>query len=183
MNVTFSAPITNCVAANGSFGTMSLGASRVPPQRIIRLPSPPMRTFAIDPHKLEELLNYCIDFAKQMIESHGAFHPFGAVIVSSGTLNAVGADVGEEHPHGAKVFQFLQRAMRAQFEKGEIIAASIAADVNIPPDYQPVYSDGVRVLMECAGYSRYIYLPYRISNGKGEYGEFISVDVPATICA
>ena len=63
--------------------------------------------FTVDPHKLEELLNYCLGFARQMVESHGAFHPFGAVIVSSGTLNAVGADIGAEHPHGAAVFQFL----------------------------------------------------------------------------
>jgi hypothetical protein len=141
-----------------------------------------MSTFAIDPHKLEELLNYCVGFAKQMVESHGAFHPFGAVIVSGGTLNAVGADIGEEHPQGAAVFQFLQSAMRAQFQKREILAASIATDVNIPPQYQPVYPDGIRVLLECAGFSRYIYLPYRVSGGRAEYGEFIPVDVPASIC-
>ena len=141
-----------------------------------------MPEFAIDPHKLEELLNYCIGFAKQMIESHGAFHPFGAVITSAGTLNAVGADIGEEYPHGAAVFQFLQGAMRGRFQKREIIAASIATDVNIPPQYEPVYPDGVRVLLECEGFSRFIYLPYRISNSGVEYGEFIPVDVPASIC-
>lgn len=141
-----------------------------------------MRDFAVDPHKLEELLNYCIGFAKQMVESHGAFHPFGAVIVSAGTLNAVGADVGEEHPHGATVFEFLQSAMRAQFQKREIIAASIATDVNIPPQYQPVYPDGIRVLLECTGYSRYVYLPYRVSGDSVEYDEFFSVEVPASIC-
>jgi len=141
-----------------------------------------MSPFSIDPHQLEELLNYCIGFAKQMVESHGAFHPFGAVIVPGGTLNAVGADIGEEDPHGAAVFQFLQSAMRARFQKHEVIAASIAANVNIPPQYQPIYPDGIRVLLECSGYSRYIYLPYRVSNGKAEYGEFIPVDVPESIC-
>lgn len=141
-----------------------------------------MNTFVIDPHKLEELLNYCLEFAKQMVESHGAFHPFGAVIVSDGTLTAVGADIGEEHPHGADVFRFLQSAMHSQFQKREIVAASIATDVNIPAQYQPPFSDGIRVLLECAGYSRYIYVPYRISSGRAEYGEFIPVDVPASIC-
>src|SRR5262245_55696821 len=121
-----------------------------------------MPTFAIDPHKVEELLNYCVGFAKQMVENHGAFHPFGAVIVSDGKLTAVGADIGEEHPHGADVFHFLQSAMRAQFQKREIIAAAIATDVNIPRQYQSPFPDGIRVLLECAGYSRYIYLPYRI---------------------
>ena len=149
---------------------------------MVPYPSQLMTGFVIDPHKLEELLNYCTSFAKQMVESHGAFHPFGAVIVSAGTLNAVGADVGDEHPHGATVFEFLQSAMRTQFRKREIIAASIAADVNIPPEYQPVYPDGIRVLLECAGYARYIYLPYRVSSGGVEYGELFSVEVPASIC-
>ena len=67
-----------------------------------------MTTFAIDPHKLEELLNYCLAFAKQMVEAHGAFHPFGATLVPGGTVTAVGADIGEEHPKGADVFRFLQ---------------------------------------------------------------------------
>jgi hypothetical protein len=142
-----------------------------------------MSTFAIDPHRLEELLNYCVGFAKQMVESHGAFHPFGAVVVSSGTVTAVGADIGDEHPNGADVFRFLQSAMRSQFLKREIVAAGVAVDVNIPPQYQPPFPDGIRVLLECAGYSRYIYLPYRVSSGKAEYGEFIQVDVPASICA
>lgn len=141
-----------------------------------------MATFTVDPHKLEELLNYCLGFAKQMVENHGAFHPFGAVLASSGTVTAVAADIGQEHPNGQELFRVLHSAMRAQFQKREISAASIATDVNIPPQYQPAYRDGIRVLLECPGYSRYIYLPYRILGGKAEYGEFIPVDVPASIC-
>src|ERR1043165_1905441 len=141
-----------------------------------------MTAFPIDPHKLEELLNYCLEFAKQMVERHGAFHPFGAVLVPGGTVTAVGADIGEEHPNGADVFRFLQSAMRSQFQKTEIVAAGIATDVNIPPQYHPPFPDGIRVLLECAGYSRYIYLPYRISSGRTEYADFIPVDVPASIC-
>jgi hypothetical protein len=141
-----------------------------------------MTTFAIDPHKLEKLLNYCLGFAKQMVGSHGAFHPFGAVIMSDGTLTAVGADIGEEHPRGADVYCFLQSTMHSQFQKGEIAAVGIATEVNIPQQYQPPFPDGIRVLLECAGYSRYIYVPYRIASGRAEYGEFIPVDVPASIC-
>jgi hypothetical protein len=141
-----------------------------------------MTTFAVDPHKLEELLNYCLGFATQMVESHGVFHPFGAVLVLDGTVTAVGADIGEEHPNGAEVFLFLQSAMHSQFQEGEIVAAAIATDVNIPPQYQPPFPDGIRVLLECAGFSRFVYLPYRGAHGSAEYGELIPVDVPASIC-
>lgn len=141
-----------------------------------------MATFSIDPHKLEELLNYCLGFAKQMVEAHGAFHPFGAVLVPDGTVTAVGADLGEEYPKGAQVFLFLQKIMCAQFKNGEIVAAAIATDVNIPAQYQSPFPDGIRVLLECAGYSRFIYLPYRVSSGSATYGEFFPVDVSASIC-
>ena len=141
-----------------------------------------MSTFSVDPSKLEELLNCCLGFAKHLVESHGAFHPFGAMLLSSGTVTAVGASIGEEHPHGAAVFQFLQNTMRAKFQKREIVAASIATDVNIPPEYEPYFPDGIRVLLECPGYSRFIYLPYLVTDGRAEYGEFIPIDAPASIC-
>jgi hypothetical protein len=140
-----------------------------------------MTTFAIDPHKLEELLNYYTGFAKQMVQAHGEFHPFGAVIVSSGQLTAVGGHTGDEHPKGAEVYSLLQGAMKAQFSKREIIAGAIAANVDIPAQFKPPFPDGIRVLLECSGFSRYIYLPYRISSGRVDYGEFISVDVSPTI--
>jgi hypothetical protein len=104
------------------------------------------------------------------------------VLLSSGTVTSVGADIGEEYPNGADVFRFFHGSMRARFQNREIVAASIAADVNIPPQYQPTFPDGIRVLLECPGYSRYVYLPYRVSVGKAEYGVFIPVDVPASIC-
>lgn len=141
-----------------------------------------MTTFSVDPHKLEELLNYCLGFAKKMLEAHGEFYPFGAVLVPNGTVTAVGAHVGDEHPTGAEVFRFLHSALHSQFQNKEIVAAAIATNVNIPPQYQPAFPDGIRVQLECRGYSRYVYLPYRVSAGRPEYGEFIPVDVPASIC-
>jgi hypothetical protein len=141
-----------------------------------------MPTFTIDPRKLEELLNYCTGFAKQMIEGHGEFHPFGAVINSSGQITAVGAHIGEELPKGAELYSFLQSSMKSQFLKREIIACAIAANVNIPTQFQSPFPDGIRVFLECAGYSRFIYLPYQISDGKVNYADFISVDVRPMIC-
>ena len=72
--------------------------------------------------------------------------------------------------------------MRSQFLKNEIIGAAIAANVNVPPQYQPPFPDGIRVLLECSGYSRFIYLPYRLSNQGVRYGEFITVEVNPSIC-
>src|SRR5262249_1860263 len=122
-----------------------------------------MPAFSVDPHRLEELLMYCLNFARQMLQSHGAFHPFGAVLGADEKVAAVGGYTGEEHPKGAEVFLLLQGAMKAQFEEKKIVAAAIAADVNIPSQYQSPFPDGIRVLLEADGYSRYFYLPYRVS--------------------
>lgn len=117
-----------------------------------------------------------------MIRENGEFHPFGAAIASSGQLMAVGADVGGEIPEEADLYGFLQNSLKSQFLNGEIVACAIAANVNLPAQLESQFPDGIRVLVECAGFSRFNYLPYAISGDRVEYGEFISVDVPATIC-
>ena len=147
-----------------------------------------MPELAVDPHKLEELLNYCTEFAKQMLSSHGEFHPFGATLSPSGEIGAVGASNGEEFPPGAELAQVLIDAFREQFESGKIIAAALAANVDIPSQFESGFADGVRVTMECKEYSRHFYLPYRcpqqgilgrLSRKTPEicYGELFSVEV------
>jgi hypothetical protein len=142
-----------------------------------------MTTFSVDAERLEKLLEYCLGFAKQMIEAHGEFHPFGAVIDSQGQHVAVGAHTGKELPPGAEVYSLLQNSMKAQFLKKEILATAIAANVNIPAQFNPPCPDGIRVHLECAGFSWLFYLPYRISNGQVEYAEFITADVGPAVCS
>lgn len=147
-----------------------------------------MTDLAVDPHKLEELLNYCTDFAKQMLSSHGEFHPFGATLSTDGEVVAVGGSTGEEFPPGAELAQVLIDAFRQQFAADKITAAALAANVDIPAQFEPEYSDGIRVTMECEGYSRHFYLPYRcaeqglfgkLRGRKAEisYGELFSVEI------
>jgi hypothetical protein len=119
-----------------------------------------MPDLTVDPKLLEQLLNYCVDFAKQMLEKQGEFTPFGATLLSDGTRSGVGGYVGES-AKGREIYELLQQGMRGQFDKGEIRAAALAADVNIPATYQPAFPDGIRVLLECKGYARFLYLPYR----------------------
>lgn len=147
-----------------------------------------MQEFSVDPHRLTELLEYCMDFAKMMLGKCGEFHPFGAVIQANDSFGAVGAYTGENFPHGQELFQLLLDSFKQQFQKGEIKAAAIAANVNIPKEFEPSYPDGIRVWIECAGYSRMVYIPYSIAERslferltrrkrRVTYGEMIPVDV------
>lgn len=121
-------------------------------------------------------MNYCTDFAKQMIQKHGEFYPFGAVITSGGQLTAVGAHTGEEPPDTVALLLLLWRTLQSQYQKREIVACAVAADVNIPAQYHPQFRDGIRVLVECAEFSRFHYFPYQISGDSVSYGDMIPVD-------
>lgn len=149
-------------------------------------------SFSIDPHRLEELLTYCLDFAKQMLDKNGEFYPFGASISADGEFSAAGFYNGEEHPSAQEVFLGLHSGFKYRFEKGEIIAAAIALNANIPPEFQAPFPDGIRVEIECRGYARYFYVPYRITKpsylatifGRKpqiEYRDIIPVDVLASM--
>ena len=148
--------------------------------------------FSIDPHRLEELLTYCIGFAQEMLTRCGEFFPFGAVIKQGGEFAAVGGDVGKEHPPSQEVYQFLHGAFQRDFLEGKIEAAALAANVDIPAQFSPPYPDGIRILIECRGYARMFYVPYALKKpsllgkilrrrGTLKIEEAISVDVPPSL--
>jgi hypothetical protein len=61
-----------------------------------------------DPREvMNELLDACLPFARQMIEQHGEFHPFGASMTPDGTLHLDGVDPGKEFPPGQDVVELL----------------------------------------------------------------------------
>jgi len=105
---------------------------------------------------------HCADFAKTMLENSGTFYPFGAEIRADGQLHAIGGYNGEEHPVPTKIYKLLADAFLSQAREGNIIAAALAANVNIPAEYEPPWSDGIRVWLEGKGFARFIYFPYRM---------------------
>src|SRR5215469_10075448 len=119
-----------------------------------------MHNSSVDPRLLEQALTYSLDFGKQMIQRKGDFYAFRAVIDSEGKFQAVGADLGEEHPKREVVYKSLRNSLRQRFQEKSIIASAIAVHVDIPRQYSPKYTDGIRVHLEASGYSRFIYLPY-----------------------
>ena len=103
----------------------------------------------------------CIEFGKTMLEDSGTFYPFGAEIRSDGQLQAIGGYNGEEHPDPREIYKLLAQSFAAKAKSGEILAAGLAANVDIPAEYEPPYRDGLRVWLEGEGFARFIYVPYR----------------------
>ena len=115
------------------------------------------------PEQLHAAFSYCMDFARHMLEDSGESHPFGAKVDESGQVGAVGGLIeGEEHPKGQDVYALLMQRLRAELADGRSVAIAVAANVNIPDQYSPRHKDGLRVTLESAGYSRFIYVPYRL---------------------
>ena len=114
------------------------------------------------PEKLHELLTYCIDFGKTMLTNSGDFHPFGATLGPDGKVTAVGGHNGEERPAPQDLYRLLGEAFTSSASEGSISAAALAANVNIPNEYESPSRDGIRVLLESKDFSRFVYIPYSI---------------------
>jgi hypothetical protein len=146
----------------------------------------------MDPHTLTALLVSVTDFAKLMIGKAGEFYPFGGFLAADGRVHQLAIHAGQEHPERQEVYRQVEDALRKVVTTGEASAIAVVADVNIPPAFQPAFPDGIRVLVEALGYSRFFYLPYSrpkqgfLSLGRKSeptYAEFISVEAPARFFA
>lgn len=115
------------------------------------------------PQQLHEMLTYCINFSRTMLERTGDFYPFGATLSPQGVVAAVGGYDGEERPKPIDIYKLLGSAFSAGAKKHEYLGVALAANVNIPPMYTPKFPDGLRVHMESPGYARFIYVPYSVS--------------------
>lgn len=140
---------------------------------------------AASPEQLTALVTYCTDFARTMLERAGDFYPFGASISPDGTLGGVGGYNGQERPSPQEIYKLLAESLTASALAGNVSAAALAANVNIPAEYSPGSPDGLRVHLEADGFSRFIYVPYRITKqgllrkkSVVEFGESFAVEIP-----
>lgn len=139
----------------------------------------------VGPESLSSMLTSCLGFASQMLEDSGAFYPFAAVVQHDGIIGQVGFWNGEEHPSPGEIYAQAVEALQNKAASGEILAAALAVNVDIPSEFSPAYPDGIRVQVESADYSRLVYLPYRISRvgllrrtNRLEAGEMFAVEAP-----
>jgi hypothetical protein len=114
---------------------------------------------------LDELLLYCMNFARTRLAQAGDFYPFGATLTPDGQLRdapACPGAPGGAPPRPHEVYDFLVGLLKAGAGEGRFLGMALAANVNIPEQFKPAAPDGIRVLIETRGYARYVYVPYRI---------------------
>jgi hypothetical protein len=110
-----------------------------------------------------ELLAYCMDFTQTMLRDSGEFYPFGAVLSPEETVVAIGGDDGNEHPKPQEIYQLLTRAFVSEAKSGKILGAALAANVNVPEQYESRSRDALRVRLETEGFACLVYVPYEIT--------------------
>lgn len=115
------------------------------------------------PAPLQELLGYCLEFAKTMLSEAGGFYPFGAKLSLEGKIVAVDGHNGNERPSPQAVKQLLLRTFACEAQSGNITGAALAANVNLPERYVSRSRDAIRIRLEAAGLARFVYVPYEIA--------------------
>jgi hypothetical protein len=126
--------------------------------------------------EMDAMLDALLPFAQQMIAKHGEFYPFAAALDSSGELQMVAGNTGEEHPDSSELIDLLIEGLSQQASSGEIRAAGVCADVRVTPPGSGDVTDAIRVAIEHAGSEPVeVFLPYASRKFRGaEYGELFA---------
>ena len=110
---------------------------------------------------LNRLLNELLPFAKQMLDKHDEFYPFGGYVDAGGGIGHIGAWTGSEHPPSQEVLDASVRGLRAMAERGEIRASAIVVDVLTVPPGESEKRDAISVRLEHEnGEAVVVFVPY-----------------------
>jgi len=128
--------------------------------------------------EIQEILNFLLPFAEQMLNEHGEFYPYAAAVDSEGELSAVGAQVDEsESPDVGEVLLALHEGLRAQAAEGSIRASGIAADVTLTDPDSGDTTDAVQVELDHAEAEPVdVFVPYETESGGIKFGELVAAE-------
>jgi len=120
----------------------------------------------------EEIMNALLPFAKQMLEQHGEFFPFGGTMKSNGEITYTAGYDGREPPPSVDVIKLLKDGFRSGARSGQYKATALVYDVRVVLPSSGQKSDAVAVALDHRdSYSVVVYFPYQIASGKVLFGE------------
>ena len=128
--------------------------------------------------EIQELLNFLLPHAEQMLNEHGEFYPYAAALGADGELSAVGADVDDEGaPDVGEVLLALHQGLREQAAEGAIRASGIAADVTLTDPDSGETTDAVQVELDHAEADAVdIFVPYETEGEGIKFGELVAAE-------
>ena len=133
--------------------------------------------------EIQQLLNYLLPFAEQMLSSHGEFYPYAATMDAGGEVQAVSA-AGDEQPDVGELLTALHAELREQAAEGTIRASGIAADVTLTDPDSGEVMDAVQLELDHAETEAVdVYVPYTSGDDDDgiKFGELVAAPGQAPI--
>ena len=131
--------------------------------------------------EIEQLLNYLLPFAEQMLSKHGEFYPYAATMDAGGEVQAVSA-APDEQPDVGDLLLTLHAELREQASRGAIRASGIAADVTLTDPDSGKVMDAVQLELDHAETDAVdVYVPYETEDDGIKFGELVAAAGQAPI--
>lgn len=109
-----------------------------------------------------DLLDALLPFGQQMLNKHGEFYPYAAVVGGEGAVTLVAGHLGEERPQPTELLEFLLQALRKQVVEEECRAAGVCVNVSVVDPRNGQKGDALHFIFEhSAGDAFEVYFPYR----------------------
>jgi hypothetical protein len=127
--------------------------------------------------EIQEILNFMLPYAEQMLSEHGEFYPYAAALDAEGQLNALGADVNDDSADVGEVLLALHEGLRERAAEGAIRASGIAADVTLTDPDSGETTDAVQVELDHADADPVdIFVPYETQPEGIKFGELVAAE-------
>jgi hypothetical protein len=122
----------------------------------------------------DELLNFVMPFAEQMLSKRREFFPFGAAMRASGEIVPVQGRISRwRRPKSADLIRQIKDAFIDAARKGEYKATAVAYDMRVTLPSSGKQSDAIAVSADHRdGYSAIVVFPYSLDGGE------VTLDVP-----
>src|SRR4051812_34755689 len=85
--------------------------------------------------QLQEMLAYCLAFARTMLESSAELHSFGAVLDANGKVAVVCDWDDAEHLDARDIYRLLAEKFQSQAASGQIVGTALASNLDMPTQY------------------------------------------------
>jgi len=127
--------------------------------------------------EIQEILNFLLPYAEQMLNQHGEFYPYAAALDSAGELSAVGAGFDDDSPDVGEILIALHQGLRERAAEGAIRASGIAADVTLTDPDSGETTDAVQVELDHADADAVdIFVPYETEGEAIKFGELVAAE-------
>ena len=93
----------------------------------------------------EALMNWLLPFARQMLEGHGEFFPFGAAMRPDGQLVPVASFEDTNRPRSADLIRLIKDGFVGGARRGEYKATALVYDVTVKLPSSGETSDAIAI--------------------------------------